>query len=125
MNAILDTSNLVDEFARTRDERLALKRQVDKLEEKEKQLKAQLIAALVAANATALGGQLMIVTLVPKVKPVAKNWAALYEYIPPNNGWDLLQKRLTETAVALRWEEGIEVPGVERFPVNDLSLSKR
>jgi hypothetical protein len=125
MNDILDTSSLVDEYATVRDSRLALKRQVDKLEEQEKKLKAQIIASLIASNATAIGGRFMIVTLVAKTKPVAKVWAELYAYIKETDGWDLLQKRLTETAVALRWDEGIIVPGVEKFPVNDLSLSKR
>ena len=120
-----DTANLVDEYADTREQRLALQRQVDKLDEKEKGLKAKLIESLVAASATAIGGQRMIVTLVPKEKPVAKDWKSLYAFIVANDAWDLLQKRLTETAVKARWEEGIVVPGVEKFPVNDLSISKR
>lgn len=125
MNDVTKSSELVDEYASTREQRLALARQVDKLDEKEKQLKAQLIAMLEATGATAIGGKLMIVTLVPKEKAVAKDWDAIHRYIIENDGWDIMQKRLTETAIKLRWEEGIAIPGVEKFPVNDLSISKR
>lgn len=125
MNDVAQSSQLVDEYASTREQRLALQRQVDKLDEKEKQLKAALIKMLEDSKATAIGGQLMIVTLVPKEKAVAKDWDAIHRYIISNDAWDIMQKRLTETAIKLRWDEGVVVPGVEKFPVNDLSISKR
>ena len=125
MNDVATSSILVDQYADVRERRLAMAREVDKLDTEEKQLKAQLISMLVTANATAIGGQRMIVTLVPKEKAVAEDWDLVHKYIVAEDAWDIMQKRLTETAIKLRWEEGIIVPGVAKFPVHDLSLSKR
>lgn len=120
-----ESSQLVDEYAETREARLALQRDVDKLNEQEKSLKAKIIQMLEQAGATAIGGHKMVVELVPKEKPVANDWDAVHKFIMENDAWDLMQKRLTDTAVRLRWEEGIILPGIQKFPYNDLSISKR
>jgi hypothetical protein len=41
-----------------------------------------------------------------------------------HGAWDIMQKRLTQTAIDLRWEDGVSIPGVEAFPVDDLSISE-
>lgn len=47
-----------------------------------------------------------------KTKPYIVDWSELEGYIRENGALDLLHKRLTETAVKLRWEDGIQIPGV-------------
>jgi hypothetical protein len=47
-----------------------------------------------------------------KQKPYIADFGALEKYIIENNALDLLHKRLTEGAVKLRWEDGIQIPGV-------------
>jgi len=45
----------------------------------------------------------------------ATDWPALHAFIAKTGAFDLLQKRLTSTAVAARFEEGEPIPGVESF----------
>jgi hypothetical protein len=120
-----ESAELVDAYIQKKAERLALQREVDKLDADEKKLKALIIEALQKNNAQAVGGHLATATLVIKDKPVARDWNQVYAYIQENDAWDLLQKRFTETAVRLRWEDGIAIPGVEKFPVADISISTR
>jgi hypothetical protein len=118
-------SSKADDYLRARKARLAKQREVDELEVVEKKLKAEIIAALAASSAKAIGGQTVTLTLKTKNKPVARDWSQVYDYIKQHDAFDLLQKRLTETAVSLRWEEGEVIPGIEKFPVDDLSISEK
>jgi hypothetical protein len=40
------------------------------------------------------------------------DFGALEGYIREHGALDLLQRRLTESAVKLRWDDGIQIPGV-------------
>jgi hypothetical protein len=51
------------------------------------------------------------------------DWEEVYKYIKANDAFDLLQRRLTETAVKLRWDDGIRLPGIETLRVYDVSIS--
>ena len=115
---------LADQYYLTREERLAKQREVDALQEKESAVKAELIAAISKADASGVAGKLVRVTVVTKPKPQVKDWDALYAYVRRRGAWDLLQRRLSETAVKERWEDGKSIPGVESFNVVDLSVNK-
>jgi len=47
-------------------------------------------------------------------EPVGEDWAAIHKYIVANDAMDLVHKRLTATAVKLRWDDDIEIPGIGR-----------
>lgn len=51
------------------------------------------------------------------------DYSQLEEYIVQNRATDLLQKRLTESAVKLRMEDGIAIPGVGVMTEEKLKLS--
>ena len=55
----------------------------------------------------------------------AKDWDKLRKYIVKEDAWDLLQKRLSNTACRERWEAKKVIPGVEIFTRISLKLSKR
>lgn len=116
---------MVDEYADTRQERLALEGQAEKVKEREQELKAKLIEALVATGAGGLGGQRYRVTHKVKVVPQAQDWRQIYDYIKENDAFELLQRRISSTAVAERWEAGDEIPGVTRVMVDDLSFPSK
>jgi hypothetical protein len=113
-----------DLYYETRELRLKMQREVDAVDKEEKKLKAEIINALKAQDTRAIGGKVVTLTLKQKDTAVAKDWAKLHAYIIENDAWDLMQKRLTQTAVDLRWADGIVVPGIEKFPVDELSYSK-
>jgi hypothetical protein len=114
---------LVDDYYRKRENRLALQREVDKLDKDEKELKKLIIEQLRLEKISSIGGLQKRATLQIKNKPSVTSWPNLYSHIQKTGEFDLLQRRLTETAVAVRWEDKIVIPGVEAFPVEDLSLS--
>lgn len=118
-----ELARLVDAYYQKREERLALQREVDKLDTQEKEFKALIISSLRDEKITSIGGKLKRATLNTKNKPSVNNWPALYAHIRETGEFDLLQRRLTETAVQVRWEDKLVVPGVVPFPVDDLSLS--
>jgi hypothetical protein len=54
----------------------------------------------------------VIVEYDTKLTPVAKDWDLIHQYIKENDAIDLVHKRLTESAVKLRWDDDIVIPGV-------------
>lgn len=119
-----ELSAKVDLYFMARESRLAADRAAEKLKETEILLKDELIRHLTENQVTSIGGKLARVTMQKKVKAITQSWEKVYEYIKDTNSWDLLQKRLTESAVKARWEDGVKVPGVEEFIVFDLSVAK-
>jgi hypothetical protein len=119
-----EMSAKVDEYFRAREARLVADKEAAKLKETETKLKDELIRALSESQLTSLGGKLARVTIKQKIKPITTSWADVYEYIFRTGAWDLIQKRLTETAVKARWEDGEKIPGIGEFPVLDLSIAK-
>jgi hypothetical protein len=114
---------LVAEYNRKRLERLELNKKADALEKDEHKIKAELIAALKATGNTEFRSDRCFLQLKPKIKPVAEHWALVFKFIKDNDAFDILQKRLTETAVKARWDEGVIIPGINKFPVDDLSIT--
>jgi hypothetical protein len=78
---------------------------------------AHIITAMNEFGVTELNG----VSVKTSIVPVITDWSKLETYIREYNAVDLLQKRLTPTAVRLRWEDGIAIPGVERYEETKLS----
>lgn len=120
----IELPNLVDAYQEKRNERLAADRAAAKLKEEEGVIKEQIIRMMQEARLKVAGSHNATVKLHEKMKPVATDWGAVYKFIMETNGFDLLQKRLTQEAVQLRWDEGVEIPGVKTFPVLELSISK-
>ncbi len=112
---------LVKQFNDARDERLEMDRKSRRLHETEVELKTLLIAALKDSGLTKVSN----IKFVIKMKPVAKDWDLIHQYIIDNDAWDLIQKRFGEVACRERWDDGIEIPGIGKFPADDLSIGKR
>lgn len=114
---------LIDDWGAARITRLAEQKVVDRLEEKEKKLKALVIAKMKEAKATSMGGLKYGANRDPnKKKPVAGDWSKIYAWIAENDAFDILQKRLTETAVQARIDDGIEIPGIVEIPIDDITM---
>ena len=97
------------EQARALDlERLEHDRQSKKLKQEVDEISATLIAEMKLNGIDNLNGARIVV----KKKPYISDFTALEAYIVEHRATDLLQKRLTESAVKLRWEDGIAIPGV-------------
>jgi hypothetical protein len=120
-----ELSTLVDAYHEARELRLTADKTAERAKDIENSLKESIIAELTSSKAKSAGGSICTVNLQEKMKPTAKDWKLIYEYIKENDAFDLLQRRLTETAVAVRWDDKIQIPGIEAFPVYTLTIANR
>jgi len=94
------------------------------MDQKEKQLKADLVDQLRAAGIvkmTETHGDLTVgVKMLQTDEPNVDNWSELIQHIKATGEIDLLQKRLTPNAVKQRWEEGNTIPGVSKVVKYDI-----
>ena len=121
---LVELATVIDLYNHARATRLASQKVVDDMETTEKKLKADLIAALKEGELTAAGGKTAIAKLVIKNEPALKSIDDLYRHIRDTGEFDLLYRRVNNTAVKARWDLGVVVPGVESYPVESLSLSQ-
>lgn len=115
-----DITPLVAALKNTEEERLRLDKQSGILKKVEDKLKSTIIEKI---NEGAVCTKDYVVTVEKRDKPVAVDWHKIWKYIRTNDAFDLLHKRLTETAVEARWGEGVEVPGVDKLPVEKLYVT--
>lgn len=69
-------------------------------------------------------GKMGSVTIDKKDYPTVEDWDQVYKYISRNKAFDMLQKRLSSTAVNERWAAGKKVPGVGKFTKTTLKLKR-
>jgi hypothetical protein len=119
-----EVADLIDLYVDCREARLALERRAEEQKKQETWLKEQIEKTLAANKLTVGGSAKWKATLKSKDKPIVADWSLLYSHIKETDGFDLLQRRLTEAAVKLRWDEALIVPGVERFPITEVSITK-
>lgn len=94
------------------EERLNLDRQSKDLKKKVDELHFKSIAMMRSQGVTSFREEGVSALIEKEQKPYISDWNALQGYIKEHDATDLLQKRLTESAVKLRWDDGIAIPGV-------------
>lgn len=114
----------VDAYKALRDKRLEMQKQVDELAKEENALKTELIQLFRDSEVAGITGRLAQITLVQKTVPIVTDWEALYAHIKATGDFELLQRRLTISAVSERWEDNQDVPGVATDSYFDLSVRK-
>ena len=123
--AAVRLGNIVDAYYKAREERLEHDHKSEELKKDETYYQELIIQQLKLQEITAIGGKLISVKLAPvKNKPHVTDWPEFYKYIIKTKDFSLLQRRPGEAAIAERWDDGKVVPGVEKFPVYTLSVSK-
>lgn len=110
----------------TRDKRLAADKLAAELKAHEELIKNHIIDNL-DKNSTGAAGKHHRVQVVRKrkyrVDPT--KWNYFFAYVAKNKRFDLLQKRIADTAVKEMIEENKQkIPGVEPFDYVDVSLTK-
>jgi hypothetical protein len=108
----------------TREARLQLQRQCERLEKGEAALKEHFINALPKSSASGIAGLIARIQIETKLMPTVEDWAVLQRYIKLNDAFDLLQRRLNENAVKERWNDSVEIPGVTTIQIKKVSCVK-
>lgn len=115
---------LADKLYEIRQQRLELQRQVKQLEAEESELKQYFKEVLPTINATGVQGSVACITVTKTELPTTRDWPTLYAYIHEHKAWHLLQRRLNDAAVREMWAAQEQVPGVESFEVQKVSITK-
>lgn len=113
-----------DLYHDVRELRLAMAKEVEAVEEFEKEVRQHIIDNLSKSDDTGAAGLRYRAQVLTKVKPTVSDWPALQAHILKTSNFDLVQKRISDKAVADRWEAGEAIPGVERFNSVDVSITK-
>lgn len=116
MSALTDLLSL-------RKRRLDLQREADLLEQQEKALKTQLINEMIASGADSFQDGEDIAYLKQSIEPQVDSWSSLLTYIHETGQLDLLQKRVTASAIKARWADGVDIPGVNPVTKRDLTFN--
>lgn len=108
-----------------RESRYMLQREVDKFAGQEKLLSDTIIAKLPADDASGITGAVAHAEVTEKVVPVVEDWDAFYKHVKKTGEFELMQRRLGETAIKERWDAGKAIPGVGRMRVKKVSVTKK
>ena len=107
-----------------RQERLALEKQLKELKSRESLLREHLINTLPKSEASGIAGRVARAKIETKEVPQVEDWEVLQKYVKRTGAFELLQRRLSDTAIKERWEAGKEVPGVKHFKAVVVSCTK-
>ena len=113
-----------DLYKKVRDLRLAMQKQVDAVEAREKEIRDHIINNLSKSPDTGAAGKKYRAQIKQTTVPTAKDWDKIRAFMVENDRFDLMQKRLSNKAIEALWEEGVEVPGVDKFNKIDVSITK-
>ena len=114
----MSITELVTAYNDKYTERLAADKVAEALKVEETTLKQQLITALRDADLYIAGNDKVSFTRRTKTRFQAIDWGQIHEFIISHDAWDLVQRRLSDTAVI---ERGGQIPGVESYEYDDLS----
>jgi hypothetical protein len=116
--------NTLQAIYELREKRLALQRQVDKMEQEEKDLTYTLTNRMVSDNALTSTEDGFVAKRKTTQSPMVQDWVQTLNYIKATGSVDLLQKRLTESAVKARWDVGVDIPGVDKLVKHSVTITK-
>jgi hypothetical protein len=90
----------------------------------ETKLKDHLILELPKSDASGVTGTLARAQINSRRVPTVKDWDAFFAYVKANDAWELLARRVNDSAVAERWDNGETIPGVDAFNLVSVSITK-
>lgn len=122
---------VADEYAQTRQFRLAMEKIVEPVKERESELRSYMIQNLEKSRGqggdTGAAGRLYRVQIKDKETPKVNDWQKFWAFIAKHNRFDLLQKRPSDKAIMDMLENSAEdfaIPGIETILVPDVSVTK-
>ena len=121
---LAELGNLADTLHAKRADRLAADKIAAKLKSEEYALQMQLISEMEGNDLSSIGGTECIIKRKVHQRAVAGNWTEIYQYILEHEAFDLLHKRLTDSAILLRKDDGVDVPGVTLLDYSKITYSK-
>lgn len=115
---------LADRLDDARQRRIAADKIAADLKSEETRLKTALISEMEANDLSSVGGKTTVVNRITKQRAIAQDWNEIYKYISEHDAFDLLHRRLTDSAVLLRKDDGVDVPGVGLMEYSHITFAK-
>lgn len=116
---------MIDSLFELRAKRLAKSKEVDEMKKQEATLRSTIIAQLHEIGLDGGKGTKATAAILTSDQAVMEDWPAFWAFCRDNDALDLVQKRVSITAVRERWDQSEEIPGLRKIEVEDLSLNKR
>jgi hypothetical protein len=113
-----------DRYYEIRERRKEMKAELAVVEAEYQALKNHLIDTLPKSEASGVAGKIANVKITKRAVPKPEDWDKTFKYIKRTGRFDLLQRRLSDSAIQEMWESGKEVPGVTHYNVIDISCTK-
>lgn len=107
-----DIVTMILEANKAQRERLAVDKEARIFKQREDALFAQVQQELDRLGLVEYNAEGVTASISEVTKPYIADFALLEAYIREHGALDLLHRRLTESAVKARWEDGIQVPGI-------------
>lgn len=117
----------IDRLFKMREKIAADQKKVDEQKKKLKAFKEQLIETFKKQNIESSRGDLATVTLKKEVVPNPVDWDDFYQWMYEEHAGHMLYKRVSASAYRemLELRGGEEIPGLESFETEDLSIRRR
>lgn len=116
---------VVDKLYELKQERAERQKTVDAVKKAESAVEQYLIDTMPKSDQSGVIGRTAKAVIITSKKPSVTDWDKVYAYIKKNNRFDLLQKRVSDTAVKELWDDGKDVPGVDVYNAKKISLTKK
>lgn len=121
----MNISELIDEIVRVKAERENLNTISSELTSKLVRLEKDLMEAMASAGTTkAASNAGHSCKMEQKSYPAINDWTLFYDYVTKTNSFDLLHKRLSNTAFRDRWAAGEEIPGTSSSNIWEVAITK-
>ena len=121
---LAELGRLADLLETTRSKRLEADKKAATLKAEENRLKGILITHMEGNDLSSVGGQSCVVNRLTKQRAIACDWNEIHKFIIENDAFDLLQRRLKDSAIKERLDDGVDVPGVSLMDYSHITYSK-
>lgn len=113
----------IDTLHALREKKTKAERVVDAVKKLIDETEQVVMTALKEAGLESARGKKLQATLSPRSYPQIEDYEKLVTHIKKTGAFELLQRRLSSTAVRERWDQKQVVPGVIAFRTTELSLT--
>ncbi len=115
----------IDKYLKLKAKITAANKAVKELESKASEMQSNLIELLEDRRLETFGTSIGSVKLQKKDTCIVKDWPKFYKYIIKNNAFELLQKRVGQTAYVEYRENGKKIAGTENMIKKALSIGRK
>jgi methionyl-tRNA synthetase len=115
------TGKDADHYLRLKKKISAKAKELEAMKSEASALQDELIKKF-EAGTQRVDGKLGSITLKKDIEGTVKNWDAVYKYILKKKDFSLLQKRLGQAHFRELIEDGVKVPGIDKFHKKSLGV---